>query len=83
MDILALPEQPGNSGLVNSLARNVSDGIFPRVSDMLEQSGNSISGLIDSLLQPEHSIEPDVNPVELARRKRLSQQIQQDGGLSR
>ena len=83
MDILELATQSRNSGLVNSLARNFSDGIFPRVSDMLEQSGNSISGLIDSLLQPAQSIEPGVNPVELARHKRLSQQIQQDQGLSR
>ncbi|RYG52493.1 MAG: molybdopterin-guanine dinucleotide biosynthesis protein MobB [Chitinophagaceae bacterium] len=72
-----------NSERVNEMARDVADGRFPSVADMVEETGKSISGLIEALLEPVHSNEPIVNPVELAERKRQKQQVQESQGLGR
>ncbi|RZK40284.1 MAG: hypothetical protein EOO90_15595 [Pedobacter sp.] len=69
-----------NLDRVNALARDVAKGRFPSVGDMLKETGQSISIFIEALLEPARSIEPDVNPVELAERKR---RIQQNQGLGR
>lgn len=68
---------------VNGLARDVAEGRFPSVADMVKETGQSISGFIEAMLEPVQSIEPDVNPVELAERKRRIQQMQQNQGLGR
>jgi hypothetical protein len=68
---------------VNELARNVAYGHFHSVADMVKETGQSISGFIEAMLEPVQSIEPEVNPVELAERKRRKQQMQQNQGLGR
>jgi len=79
MDILELStNQPHNFEHVNELARDVADGLFSTVADMVEVTGQSISGFIETMLEPVQAIEPDVNPVELAERKRRKQQMQQN-----
>jgi len=78
MDILELStNQPHNFEHVNELARDVADGLFSTVADMVKVTGQSISGFIETILEPVQAIEPDVNPVELAERKRRKQQMQQ------
>lgn len=72
-----------NLDRVNGLARDVADGHFHSVADMVKETGQSISGFIEAMLEPVQSIEPDVNPVELAERKRRIQQMQQSQGLGR
>ena len=64
-----------NLDRVKGLAGDVADGRFSSVGDMVKETGQSISGFIEALLEPVQSIEPDVNPVELAERKRRIQQI--------
>jgi hypothetical protein len=66
---------------VNGMARDVADGRFPSVGDMVKETGQSISSFIETLLEPMQSIEPDVNPVELAERRRKKHLI--DQGLNR
>lgn len=68
---------------LNGLARDVAEGRFSSVDDMVKETGQSISAFIDALLEPVQLIEPDVNPVELAERKRRIQQMQQSQGLGR
>ncbi len=68
---------------VNELARNVADGHFHSVADMVKETGQSISGFIEAMLEPVQSIEPNVNPVELAERKRRMRQMQQNQGIRR
>ena len=68
---------------INALARNVSDGCFLSVADMVKETGQSVSSFIEALLEPSHPAEPDVNPVEAAERKRRRLQAQQDQGLGR
>jgi len=68
---------------VIELARNVADGLFNSVADMVKVKNQSISGFIEAMLEPVQSIEPDVNPVELAERKRRKRQMQQNQGLWR
>lgn len=75
--------QHHNFERVNGLAKDVADGRFPSIGDMMKETGQSISGFIEALLEPVQSIEPDVNPVELAERKRRIQQMQQNQGLGR
>lgn len=65
------------------MARDVADGRFPSVADMVEETGKSISGLVESLLEPEYSNEPIINPVERGERKRQKQQVQESKGLGR
>jgi hypothetical protein len=50
---------------------------------MVKVTDQSISGFIEAMLEPVQSIEPDVNPVELAARKRRKRQMQQNQGLGR
>lgn len=84
MDILERSAgQRDSLGLINALARNVSDGCFLSVADMVKETGQSVSGFIDALLKPSHQAEPDVNPVEAAERRRRRLQAQQDQGLGR
>jgi len=84
MDILELStNQHHNLKHVNELARDVADGLFSTVADMVKATGQSISRFIEAMLEPVQSIEPDVNPVELAERKRRKQQMQQNQGLGR
>jgi len=84
MDILELStNQHHNFEHVNELARDVADGLFHSVADMVKVTGQSISGFIEAMLEPVQSIEPDVNPVELAARKRRKRQMQQNQGLGR
>lgn len=73
--------QHHNLDRVNGLARDVADGRFPSVDGMVKETSQSISGFIEALLEPVQSIEPDVNPVELAERKRRMRQLQQNQGL--
>jgi len=68
---------------INALARDVSDGRFLSIADMVKESGQSVSGFIEALLEPSHPAEPDVNPVEAAERKRRRLQAQQDQGFGR
>ncbi|KQR65338.1 DUF5712 family protein [Pedobacter sp. Leaf176] len=68
---------------INAQARNVSDGRFLSVADMVKETGQSVSSFIEALLEPSHPAEPDVNPVEDAERKRRRLQAQQDQGLGR
>lgn len=84
MDILELSaNQHHNFEHVNELARDVADGLFHSVADMVKATGQSISGFIEAMLEPVQSIEPDVNPVELAARKRRKRKMQQNQGLGR
>lgn len=84
MDILELStNQHHNFEHVNELARDVADRLFHSVADMVKVTGQSISGFIEAMLEPVQSIEPDVNPVELAARKRRKRQMQQNQGLGR
>ncbi len=84
MDILEMSRnQHHNFEHVNGLARNIADGHFHSVADMVKETGQSISGFIEALLEPVQSIEPDVNPVELAERKRRMRQMQQSQGIGR
>lgn len=82
MDILEMStNQHHNFEHVNELARDVADGLFSTVEDMVKVIGQSISGFIEAMLEPVQSIEPDVNPVELAARKRRKRQMQQNQGV--
>ena len=84
MDILEMStNQRYNFEHVNELARDVADGLFHSVADMVKVTGQSISGFIEAMLEPVQSIEPDVNPVELAARKRRKRKMQQNQGLGR
>ena len=84
MDILEMTtNQRHNFEHVNELARDVADGLFSTVADMVKVTGQSISGFIEAMLEPVQSIEPDVNPVELAARKRRKRKMQQNQGLGR
>ncbi|RZJ89352.1 MAG: molybdopterin-guanine dinucleotide biosynthesis protein MobB [Chryseobacterium sp.] len=84
MDILGMStNQHHNLKHVNELARDVADGHFHSVADMVKETGQSISGFIEAMLEPVQSIEPDVNPVELAERKKRKQQMQQNQGIGR
>lgn len=84
MDILGMStNQHHNFEHVNELARDVADGLFSTVADMVKVTGQSISGFIEAMLEPVQSIEPDVNPVELAARKRRKRKMQQNQGLGR
>ena len=84
MDILELStNQHHNFEHVNELARDVANGLFHSVADMVKATGQSISGFIEAMLEPVQSIEPDVNPVELAARKRRKRKMQQNQGLGR
>ncbi|RZJ90240.1 MAG: molybdopterin-guanine dinucleotide biosynthesis protein MobB [Chryseobacterium sp.] len=84
MDILELSnDQHHSTAHINLLARDVADGLFHSVADMVKVTGQSISGFIVAMLEPVQSIEPDVNPVELAARKRRKRQMQQNQGLGR
>lgn len=84
MDILELSNDPHHStARINLLARDVADGLIHSVADMVKVTGQSISGFIEVMLEPVQSIEPDVNPVELAARKRRKRQMQQNQGLGR
>jgi len=84
MDILEMStNQHHNLKHVNELARDVADGLFHSVADMVKVTGQSISGFIEAMLEPVQSIEPDVNPVELAARKRRKRKMQQNQGLGR
>lgn len=84
MDILELATAwHHGTDRINELARDVADGCFHSVADVIKETGNSISGFIEAMLEPVHSIEPDVNPVELAERKRQKQQVQESHGLGR
>ncbi|GGE66306.1 hypothetical protein EV200_106320 [Pedobacter psychrotolerans] len=84
MDILEMTtNQRHNFEHVNELARDVADGLFHSVADMVKVTGQSISGFIEAMLEPVQSIEPDVNPVELAARKRRKRKMQQNQGLGR
>lgn len=84
MDILEMStNQHHNFEHVNELARDVADGLFHSVADMVKVTGQSISGFIEAMLEPVQSIEPDVNPVELAARKRRKRKMQQNQGLGR
>ncbi|WP_316800613.1 DUF5712 family protein [Pedobacter frigidisoli] len=84
MDILELStNQHHNFEHVNELARDVADGLFSTVADIVKVTGQSISGFIEAMLEPVQSIEPDVNPVELSERKRRKRQMQQNQGLGR
>nr|WP_068890783.1 DUF5712 family protein [Pedobacter panaciterrae] len=84
MDILEMStNQQHNLKHVNELAWNVADGHFHSVADMVKETGQSISGFIEAMLEPVQSIEPNVNPVELAERKRRMRQMQQNQGVRR
>ena len=84
MDILEMStNQHHNFEHVNELARDVADGLFHSVADMVKVTGQSISGFIEAMLEPVQSIEPYVNPVKLAARKRRKRQMQQNQGLGR
>ncbi|MBT2561178.1 molybdopterin-guanine dinucleotide biosynthesis protein MobB [Pedobacter sp. ISL-68] len=84
MDILEMStNQHHNLKHVNELARDVADGLFNSVADMVKVTGQSISGFIEAMLEPVQSIEPEVNPVELAARKKRKRQMQQNQGLGR
>jgi len=84
MNILEMStNQHHNFEHVNELARDVADGLFHSVADMVKVTGQSISGFIEAMLEPAQSIEPDVNPVELAERKRRKRKMQQNQGLGR
>lgn len=84
MSILELANAPHhNSERVSGMAWDVADGRFPSVSDMVKETEQSISGLVEALLEPVHSNEPIVNPVELAERKRQKQHVQESQGLGR
>jgi hypothetical protein len=84
MDILEMStNQHHNFEHVNEMARDVAVGLFNSVADMVKVTSQSISGFIAAMLEPVQSIEPDVNPVELAERKRRKQQMQQNQGLGR
>jgi hypothetical protein len=84
MDILEMTtNQRHNFEHVNELARDVADGLFHSVADMVKVTGQSISGFIEAMLEPVQSIEPDVNPMELSARKRRKRQMQQNQGLGR
>ncbi|MFC3563264.1 DUF5712 family protein [Pedobacter jamesrossensis] len=84
MDILELATAGyQNTGRVNTLARDIADGRFPTVADMVKDTGRSIGDFIEVLMTPAQSIEPDVNPVELAERKRRKKQMRQGKGLGR
>ncbi|MCX2492969.1 DUF5712 family protein [Pedobacter sp. PF22-3] len=84
MDILEMStNQRHNFEHVNELARDVADGLFHSVADMVKVTGRSISGFIEAMLEPVQSIEPDVNPAELAARKRRKRKMQQNQGLGR
>lgn len=72
-----------NSERVNGMARDVADGRFSSVANMTEETGRSISGLVEALLESVNSNEPIVNPVELAERKRQKQQVQASQGIGR
>ncbi|WP_199118924.1 hypothetical protein [Pedobacter sp. ASV28] len=61
--------QHHNFVYVNELALDVTDGLFHSVADMVKVTGQSISGFIEEMLEPVQSIEPNVNPVELAKGK--------------
>jgi len=50
---------------------------------MVKETGQSISGFIEAMLEQVQPIEPEVNPVELAARKRRKRQMQQNQGLGR
>lgn len=84
MDILEMStNQHHNLKYVNELARDVADGLFNSVADMVKVTSQSISGFIEAMLEPVQPVEPDVNPVELAARKRRDRQMQQNQGLGR
>jgi len=84
MDILEIStNQHHNFGHINEKARDVADGRFQTVADMIKETGQSISEFIEAMLEPVQSIEPDVNPVELAERKRRMRQMQQNQGIGR
>lgn len=84
MDILKRStNQQHNLKHINELARDVADGLFSTVADMVKVTGQSISGFIEAMLEPVQSIEPDVNPVELAARKKRKRKMQQNQGLGR
>ncbi|WP_244950882.1 DUF5712 family protein [Pedobacter suwonensis] len=84
MDILELStNQHHNLKHVNELAKDVADGLYNSVADMVKVTGQSIGGFIEAMLEPVQSIEPDVNPVELAARKRRKRKMQQNQGLGR
>jgi len=84
MDILEMTtNQRHNFEHVNELARDVANGLFHSVADMVKVTGQSISGFLEAMLEPVQSIEPDVNQVELAARKRRKRQMKQNQGLGR
>lgn len=84
MDILEMTtNQRHNFEHVNELARDVANGLFHSVADMVKVTGQSISGFLEAMLEPVQSIEPDVNLVELAARKRRKRKMQQNQGLGR
>lgn len=63
---------------VNQIARDVADGFFSTVGDMVKVTSQSISGFIEAMLEPMQSVADDVNPVELAERKRRKQHMRQN-----
>ncbi|WP_113652760.1 DUF5712 family protein [Pedobacter namyangjuensis] len=79
MDILEMSRnQHHNFEHVNGLARNIADGHFHSVADMVKERGESIGSFIEAMLEPVQSIEPEVSPLELAERKRRRRQAQQN-----
>lgn len=66
---------------INSVAGNLSDGCFLVVANMVKETGQSLSGFIEALLEPLQPAEPDVNLVETAEQKRRRLQMQQKRGL--
>lgn len=78
-----VPEQDRARHIRNELARELAEGRFTSVKDMLKDVGGSLDGFIKIMTEPAYSNEPNVNLVEQSERRRRQQQLEQDHGLSR
>ncbi|RZJ92296.1 MAG: molybdopterin-guanine dinucleotide biosynthesis protein MobB [Chryseobacterium sp.] len=77
------PQQDRARHIRNELAREVGKNRFTSVNDMLKDVGKTIDGFLKIMMEPAHSNEPNINPVENAERVRRKQQSEQGHGLSR
>jgi hypothetical protein len=77
------PQQDKARHIRNELAREVGKDRFTSIADMLKDVGKTIDGFLKIMMEPAHSNELNINPVDQAERKRRKQQAEQGHGLSR
>lgn len=77
------PQQDRARHIRNELTREVGKDRFTSINDMLKDVGKTIDGFLRIMMEPAHSNEPNINPVDKAERKRRKQQVEQGNGLGR